>query len=67
MVWFCIGYIQASGRAGGGFACTTGELSDLRFASAYWRMVFPLPNPGLIRVFAKAIYARVADGKINAG
>jgi glucosyl-3-phosphoglycerate synthase len=62
-VWFCIGYIQASGRA------EAVALHDCDILTYDRRMLaklfYPVANPGFNYEFCKGYYARVADGKIN--
>jgi glucosyl-3-phosphoglycerate synthase len=62
-VWFCIGYIQASGRA------EAVALHDCDILTYDRRMLaklfYPVANPSFNYEFCKGYYARVADGKIN--
>jgi glucosyl-3-phosphoglycerate synthase len=62
-VWFCIGYIQASGRAE---AIALHDCDILTYDRRLLAQLFyPVANPGFNYEFCKGYYARVADGKIN--
>lgn len=62
-VWFCLGYIQASGRAE---AIALHDCDILTYDRRLLAQLFyPVANPGFNYEFCKGYYARVADGKIN--
>ena len=62
-VWYCYGYVLASGRAGavGLHDC------DIRTydRSLLARLMYPVANPTFNYVFAKGYYTRIADQKLN--
>lgn len=62
-VWFCLGYVLASGRS------ESVALHDCDIVTydrgLLARLIYPVANPGFNYEFCKGFYARVADGKIN--
>lgn len=62
-VWYCYGYILASGRA------TSVALHDCDILtydrSLLARLIYPVANPNFSYVFCKGFYSRVADNKIG--
>jgi glucosyl-3-phosphoglycerate synthase len=62
-VWYCYGYILASGRA------TSVALHDCDILtydrSLLARLIYPVANPNFSYVFCKGYYSRVADNKIG--
>ncbi len=62
-VWYCMGYILASGKA------ESVALHDCDIVtydrSLLARLLYPVANPLFNYEFCKGYYARVADGKIN--
>ncbi len=62
-VWFCLGYMLASGRAKvvGLHDCDILHYSRRMIA----RLFYPLVHPSFDYRFAKGYYPRVADGKLN--
>jgi glucosyl-3-phosphoglycerate synthase len=62
-VWYCYGYVLASGRA------TSVALHDCDILtydrSLLARLIYPVANPKFSYVFCKGYYARVADNKIG--
>jgi glucosyl-3-phosphoglycerate synthase len=62
-VWFCLGYVQASGRAE---AIALHDCDILTYDRRLLANLFyPVANPKFNYEFCKGYYARVADGKIN--
>ncbi|CAA0078877.1 Glucosyl-3-phosphoglycerate synthase [Zhongshania aliphaticivorans] len=62
-VWFCMGYVQASGRAE---AIALHDCDILTYDRRLLAQLFyPVANPSFNYEFCKGYYARVADGKIN--
>ena len=62
-VWYCMGYILASGRAESVALHDCDILTYHRSLLA--RLIYPVANPNFNYEFCKGFYARVADGKIN--
>ncbi|QKJ87593.1 Glycosyltransferase [Paramixta manurensis] len=62
-VWFCSGYILASGRT----ACVALHDCDIVTyqRDMLARLLYPLAHPSFQYAFCKGFYARVADGKLN--
>ena len=62
-VWYCMGYVLASGRA------ESVALHDCDITtydrSLLARLIYPVAHPRFNYEFCKGYYARVADGKIN--
>jgi glucosyl-3-phosphoglycerate synthase len=62
-VWYCMGYVLASGRA------ESVALHDCDITtydrSLLARLIYPVANPLFNYEFCKGYYARVSDGKIN--
>lgn len=62
-VWYCMGYILASGKA------ESVALHDCDIVTydrgLLARLIYPVANPNFNYEFCKGYYARVADGKIN--
>ncbi len=62
-VWYCYGYVLASGRA------ESVALHDCDIItydrSLLARLIYPVANPGFNYEFAKGYYARIADHKLN--
>ncbi|WP_373082960.1 glycosyl transferase [Zhongshania sp.] len=62
-VWYCLGFIQASGRAE---AIALHDCDILTYDRRLLAQLFyPVANPAFNYEFCKGYYARVADGKIN--
>ena len=62
-VWFCFGYVLASGR---GRSVALHDCDILTYDRALLaRLIYPVANPNFNYTFCKGYYARVADGKIN--
>ncbi len=62
-VWYCMGYILASGRAE---SVALHDCDILTYdRSLLARLIYPVANPQFNYEFCKGFYARVADGKIN--
>ncbi|MBK8970980.1 MAG: glycosyl transferase [Hahellaceae bacterium] len=62
-VWFCLGYILASGRSE---SVAMHDCDILTYdRSLLARLIYPVANPTFNYEFCKGFYARVADGKIN--
>ncbi|MEP4487232.1 MAG: glycosyl transferase [Halioglobus sp.] len=62
-VWYCMGYILASGRAE---SVALHDCDILTYdRSLLARLIYPVANPSFNYEFCKGFYARVADGKIN--
>lgn len=62
-VWYCMGYILASGKAESVALHDCDILTYERSLLA--KLLYPVANPNFNFEFAKGYYARVADGKIN--
>ncbi|MBX2867610.1 MAG: hypothetical protein KTR18_02990 [Acidiferrobacterales bacterium] len=62
-VWYCIGYILASGRAEAIALHDCDILTYRRDLLA--RLIYPVANPSFSYVFCKGYYARYAKGKLN--
>ena len=62
-VWYCMGYILASGRAESVALHDCDVLTYDRRMLA--RLIYPVANPSFNYEFCKGFYARVSDGKIN--
>lgn len=62
-VWFCMGYMLASGRAESIAMHDCDILTYDRGLLA--RLIYPVANPNFNYEFCKGFYARVANGKIN--
>jgi glucosyl-3-phosphoglycerate synthase len=62
-VWYCMGYILASGRA------ESVALHDCDIVTydreLLARLIYPVAHPQFNYLFCKGYYSRVADGKIN--
>ncbi len=62
-VWFCFGYVLASGR---GRSVALHDCDILTYnRELLARLLYPVAHPGFNYTFCKGYYARVADGKIN--
>jgi glucosyl-3-phosphoglycerate synthase len=62
-VWYCMGYILASGRSE---SIALHDCDILTYdRSLLARLIYPVANPQFNYEFCKGFYARVADGKIN--
>ena len=62
-VWYCMGYILATGRAE---SVALHDCDILTYdRSLLARLIYPVANPAFNYEFCKGFYARVADGKIN--
>ena len=62
-VWFCLGYLLASGRTSSVALHDCDIVTYKRELLA--RLIYPVANPHFNYTFCKGYYARVADGKIN--
>lgn len=62
-VWFCFGYVLASGRSKSVALHDCDILTYKRDMVA--RLIYPVANPNFNYMFCKGYYARVADGKMN--
>ena len=62
-VWYCMGYILASGKAESVALHDCDILTYHRSLLA--RLIYPVAHPRFNYEFCKGFYARVADGKIN--
>lgn len=62
-VWFCLGYVLASGRAKSVALHDCDILTYTRELLA--RLVYPVANPGFNYMFCKGYYARVAGTSMN--
>ncbi|GAB5452741.1 MAG: cell wall biogenesis glycosyltransferase [Halioglobus sp.] len=62
-VWYCMGYVLASGRAESVALHDCDVLTYDRSLLA--RLIYPVAHPNFNYEFCKGYYARVADGKIN--
>ncbi|MFT2090811.1 glycosyl transferase [Paraglaciecola sp. 2405UD69-4] len=62
-VWYCMGYILATGKAESVALHDCDILTYDRGLLA--RLIYPVANPQFNYEFCKGYYARVADGKIN--
>lgn len=62
-VWYCMGYILASGKAD---AIALHDCDIVTYTSELLaRLIYPVANPRFSYQFCKGYYARVADGKLN--
>lgn len=62
-VWFCMGYVLASGKSE---AVAMHDCDILTYdRSLLARLIYPVANPNFNYEFCKGFYARIADGKIN--
>jgi glucosyl-3-phosphoglycerate synthase len=62
-VWYCMGYILASGKSE---SIALHDCDILTYERDLLdRLLYPVANPMFNYKFAKGFYARVADGKIN--
>lgn len=62
-VWYCLGYILASGR---GEAVALHDCDIVTYdRSLLARLFYPVANPNFSYEFCKGYYSRVASGKIN--
>jgi len=62
-VWYCMGYILATGKAE---SVALHDCDILTYdRSLLARLIYPVANPQFNYEFCKGYYARVADGKIN--
>ena len=62
-VWYCMGYILASGKAE---SIALHDCDILTYdRSLLDRLIYPVANPMFNYEFSKGFYARVADGKVN--
>ena len=62
-VWYCMGYVLASGRAESVALHDCDILTYERSLVA--RLLYPVAHPNFNYEFCKGYYARVADGKMN--
>lgn len=62
-VWYCFGYVLASGRSKSVALHDCDILTYTRELLA--RLIFPVANPRFNYMFCKGYYARVAGGKMN--
>lgn len=62
-VWYCLGYVQASGL---GKAVALHDCDILTYSrDMLARLFYPVANPHFNYQFCKGYYARYADGKLN--
>ncbi|MGB1091463.1 MAG: glycosyl transferase, partial [Oceanobacter sp.] len=62
-VWYCYGYVLASGRAE---AVALHDCDIVTYdRSLLARLIYPVANPAFNYEFAKGYYTRIADGKMN--
>lgn len=62
-VWYCYGYVLASGRAE---AVALHDCDILTYdRSLLARLIYPVAQPNFNYVFAKGYYARIAEQKLN--
>jgi len=62
-VWYCYGYVLASGRSE---AVALHDCDIITYdRSLLARLIYPVANPAFNYEFAKGYYARIADGKLN--
>lgn len=62
-VWYCMGYILASGKAE---SVALHDCDILTYEKdLLTKLLYPVANPSFNYSFSKGFYARVADGKIN--
>ena len=62
-VWYCMGYILATGKAE---SVALHDCDILTYDRALLaRLIYPVANPQFNYEFCKGYYARIADGKIN--
>ena len=62
-VWYCYGYILASGRAKAIALHDCDIVTYTRELLA--RLIYPVANPNFNYQFSKGYYSRIADGKLN--
>jgi len=62
-VWYCYGYILASGRAKAIALHDCDIVTYTRELLA--RLIYPVANPNFNYQFCKGYYSRIADGKLN--
>ncbi|MFC4260212.1 glycosyl transferase [Marinobacter lacisalsi] len=62
-VWYCFGYVLASGRSRSVALHDCDILTYSRDMLA--RLIYPVANPAFNYMFCKGYYARVADGSMN--
>ncbi|MDK2779338.1 MAG: glycosyl transferase [Pseudomonadota bacterium] len=62
-VWYCYGYVLASGRAEAVALHDCDIVTYNRGMLA--RLIYPVANPAFNYEFAKGYYSRIADGKLN--
>ena len=62
-VWYCYGYVLASGRAE---AVALHDCDIVTYDRGLLaRLIYPVANPAFNYEFAKGYYSRIADGKLN--
>ncbi|MEE3214114.1 MAG: glycosyl transferase [Pseudomonadota bacterium] len=62
-VWFCAGYVQASGRTA---AVGLHDCDILTYdRSLLARLMYPVAHPRFNYAFCKGYYSRIAEGKLN--
>ena len=62
-VWYCYGYVLASGRAE---AVALHDCDIVTYdRSMLARLIYPVANPSFNYVFAKGYYSRIAEQKLN--
>lgn len=62
-VWYCFGYVLASGR---GKSVALHDCDILTYSRELLaRLIYPVANPRFNYMFCKGYYARVADSKMN--
>lgn len=62
-VWYCLGYVLASGKSQ---AVALHDCDIVTYDRGLLaRLIYPVANPSFNYEFCKGYYARVADGKIN--
>lgn len=62
-VWYCMGYVMASGRAD---VIALHDCDIVTYSRELLaRLVYPVANPAFPYTFCKGYYARVAEGKMN--
>ncbi|MBL1142470.1 MAG: glycosyl transferase [Proteobacteria bacterium] len=62
-VWFCLGYVLASGKAKS-VALHDCDITTYK-RDLLARLIYPVAHPGFNYQFCKGYYARVAEGSIN--
>ncbi len=62
-VWYCYGYVRASGRAEAVALHDCDIVTYNRGMLA--RLIYPVANPAFNYEFAKGYYSRIAEGKLN--